>query len=79
VTNLAKGHFVDVRITDRLPAKRAIIDLTRKAAAELQMLHAGRVQVSVQVLDWGKNQAARAMRVVHDAPLGLLSAAAPEI
>jgi rare lipoprotein A len=78
VTNLAKGHFVDVRITDRLPSKRAIIDLTRKAAAQLNMLQAGRVQVSVQVLDWGKNQA-QAMRVMRDAPLVLLSAAAPDM
>jgi len=51
VTNIAKGHFVDVRITDRLPSRRAIIDLTRKAAAHLNMLQAGRVQVSVQVLE----------------------------
>ena len=45
VTNLAKGHFVDVRITDRLPSRRAIIDLTRKAAGQLNMLQAGRVRV----------------------------------
>jgi len=51
VTNTAKGHFVDVRITDRLSSRRTIIDLTRKAAAHLNMLQAGRVQVSVQVLE----------------------------
>jgi rare lipoprotein A len=51
VTHIAKGHVVDVRITDRLPSRRAIIDLTQKAAAQLNMLRAGRAKVSVKVLE----------------------------
>jgi rare lipoprotein A len=78
VTNLAKGRFVDVRITDRLPSRRAIIDLTRKAAGQLNMLQAGRVKVTVQVLDWGKNHS-HALRAAREMPAALLSAAAPEV
>ena len=54
VTCLTTGNSVTVRITDRLPSKRAIIDLTRTAAAELRMIEAGRVRVTVKVLEWGK-------------------------
>lgn len=78
VTNLAKGYFVDVRITDRLPSRRAIIDLTRKAAEQLNMLQAGRVQVSVQVLDWGKNHS-QALRAAREVPAALPGASAPEV
>jgi rare lipoprotein A len=77
VTNLARGHFVDVRITDRLPSRRAIIDLTQKAAAQLNMLHAGRVKVSVKVLEWGSKRQSQALRVAREVPV--LLTAAPEI
>ena len=77
VTNLAKGHFVDVRITDRLPSKRAIIDLTQKAAAQINMLQAGRAKVSVKVLEWGSKGQAQALRVAREVPV--LLTAAPEI
>jgi rare lipoprotein A len=78
VTNLAKGQFVDVRITDRLPSKRAIIDLTQKAAAQLNMLQAGRMKVSVKVLEWGRGQS-QALRLAREMPVLLTTAAAPEM
>jgi rare lipoprotein A len=59
VTNLAHGYSVIVRIADRGPApsivrRGTIIDLSQAAAAQLKMLAAGRVPVSVKVLEWGK-------------------------
>ncbi len=51
ITNVTTGKWVVVRITDRLPSKRAVVDLTRSAAAEIGMLAAGRVRVNVQILD----------------------------
>ena len=51
VTNHATGKSVIVRITDRLPSRRALIDVTRSAASKLQMLRAGRARVTLQVLD----------------------------
>jgi rare lipoprotein A (peptidoglycan hydrolase) len=40
-----------VRITDRLPSRKTLVDLTRSAAAELDMIQSGRVRVSLQVLE----------------------------
>jgi rare lipoprotein A len=77
VTNLAKGHFVDVRITDRLPSKRAIIDLTRKAASQLNMLQAGRVKVSVKVLEWGRGRTEAALRAAQGRPVVLSATPIP--
>lgn len=51
VTNPSTGKSVIVRITDRLPHKRALVDLTHSAASKLQMLRAGRARVTLQVLD----------------------------
>jgi len=67
VTCLATGNSVTVRITDRLPSKRAIIDLTRTAAAELQMINAGRVRVTVKVLEWGNGGLRSAHRSAPEA------------
>ena len=50
VTSLERGRSVVVRITDRLPSKRAIIDLTQEAASQLNMLRAGLARVTVRVL-----------------------------
>jgi rare lipoprotein A len=58
VTNLEKeGVAVEVRITDRGPteentAEGVIIDVSG-AAAKLGMIVDGRVQVKVEVLEWG--------------------------
>ena len=52
VTNLENGRSVIVRITDRGPArrlrKRRVIDLTRRAFAELAPLRQGLIPVVVQ-------------------------------
>jgi len=64
----ARGESVDVRITDRLPSKHAIIDLTERAAARLDMLRAGKKRVTVQVLEWGKGAGQALRRVAHQTP-----------
>jgi rare lipoprotein A len=74
VTSIERDRSVIVRITDRLPSKRAVIDLTRKAAAQLDMLSAGRTRVSIQVLEWGKG-GARALREVAQQTPAVLTAA----
>jgi len=62
VTNLEKeGAVVEVRITDRGPtaentAEGVIIDLSGAAAEKLGMIIEGRVQVKVEVLDWGTDE-----------------------
>ncbi len=51
VTNLANGKSVEVVVNDRGPfAKGRIVDLSRKAAKEIDMLSAGVVQVKLEVL-----------------------------
>lgn len=51
VTNLKNGKTVVVRINDRGPyAKGRIIDLSRKAAEQIDMIRAGVVPVRVQRL-----------------------------
>jgi rare lipoprotein A len=72
VTCLERGKSVVVRITDRLPSKRAIIDLTQKAAAQLNMLNAGRLRVSVKVLS--KEQAQALRDAAKDAPVAVSAA-----
>ena len=75
VTCLNKGRSVVVRITDRLPSKRTIIDLTHKAASQLNMLSAGRTRVSVQVLEWGKGGAQALRHAAQQVPAALGAAA----
>ncbi len=54
VTNLRNNRRVMVRINDRGPFIRGrIIDLSRGAARELNMLRDGIVPVRVEVLEWG--------------------------
>ena len=72
VTCLERGKSVVVRITDRLPSKQAIIDLTQRAAAQLNMLTAGKTRVRVQVLT--KEQAQALREAAKDAPLALSAA-----
>lgn len=52
VTNLGNGKSVVVTINDRGPfgKKERIIDLSRAAAEKIDMIHAGVVDVSVQIL-----------------------------
>lgn len=52
VTNLQNDRSVTVRINDRGPAvERRIIDLSLRAARNIQMLKAGVVRVKVEVVD----------------------------
>jgi rare lipoprotein A len=51
ITNVTTGNYVIVRITDRLPSKKTLIDLTRTAASELGIISSGRARVSLQVLE----------------------------
>ncbi len=61
VTNLEQGGTVHVRIIDRGPtdknvAEGVIIDLSKGAAEKLGMVKEGRIQVKVEVLQWGTNE-----------------------
>jgi rare lipoprotein A len=72
VTCVERGRSVLVRITDRLPSKRAIIDLSQSAAAQLKMMTAGRTKVTVRVLT--KDQAHALRDAAKDARLGVTAA-----
>ena len=59
VTNLRNERSVNVRVVDRGPfgtsaARGTIIDLSRRAADNLDFINAGRAQVRVEVLEWGR-------------------------
>lgn len=59
VTNLGNDRSVNVRVVDRGPfgsaaARGGILDLSRRAATELDYIGAGRANVRVEVLEWGK-------------------------
>lgn len=59
ITNLRNDRSVNVRVVDRGPfgtssARGAIIDLSRRAAESLDFIGAGRAQVRVEVLEWGR-------------------------
>lgn len=62
VTELESGRDVVVRVVDRLPppktarARRTIIDLSQRAAKALGFMRAGRVDVRVEVLEWGRSR-----------------------
>ncbi len=51
VTNKRNGLSVEVRINDRGPYGRAIIDLSEAAARKLKMIEAGVVPVRIEVLE----------------------------
>lgn len=53
VTRLDNGHSVEVRVNDRGPfgRRRRILDLSRAAAEQLDMIRAGVVRARVEVLD----------------------------
>ncbi len=50
VTNQKNGKSVEVRINDRGPYGRAIIDVSEAAARQLGMIDAGVVPVTIEVL-----------------------------
>ena len=52
VINLENGRSVNVRINDRGPCKyHRVIDLAHGAASELNMMHAGEINVRLEVID----------------------------
>ena len=52
VTNLSNQKSVTVKINDRMNRKsKAIIDLSRKAAEEIDMIHAGHAKVRIELVD----------------------------
>ncbi len=52
VTNLSNGRQVVVRVTDRGPWKSTrLIDLSKRAALDLDMIRAGTARVSIQVVE----------------------------
>ena len=58
VTNLRNDRSVNVRVVDRGPFGAAqrrggILDLSRRAAEQLDFIGAGRANVEVDVLEWG--------------------------
>jgi rare lipoprotein A len=56
VTSIDNGNSVIVRINDRGPhVKSRIIDLSREAAEQLEMVRAGLMQVRIEVLAWGES------------------------
>jgi len=50
VTNKRNGRSVEVRINDRGPYGRAVIDLSEAAAKKLDMIDAGIVPVRIEVI-----------------------------
>ncbi|MFM8770962.1 MAG: septal ring lytic transglycosylase RlpA family protein [Candidatus Kapaibacterium sp.] len=61
VTNLTNGRTVVVRVTDRGPWKNArIVDLSKQAAIDLEMIRSGVTRVSIQVVESDTNDAGEA-------------------
>jgi rare lipoprotein A len=55
VKNLNNGKTVDVRINDRGPTRGGrIIDLSKAAARQIDMIREGVVPVRIEVLRWGR-------------------------
>jgi rare lipoprotein A len=50
VTNLANQKSVTVKVNDRMnPKSKSVIDLSRKAAEEIDLIHAGHARVRVEL------------------------------
>ena len=57
VTNLTNNKTVVVRVNDRGPfVESRIIDLSRAAARELDLIKTGTARVKLEVLEWGLGQ-----------------------
>lgn len=60
VTNTRNDRSVTVRVVDRGPfgssakARATVLDLSRRAAEQLDYISAGRTPVKVEVLEWGR-------------------------
>jgi len=52
VTNLSNQKSVTVKINDRMnPRSKATIDLSRKAAEEIDMIHSGHAKVRIELVE----------------------------
>jgi rare lipoprotein A len=68
VTNLDNGKSINVRVNDRGPVKKyqrkgVIIDLSERAAKELEFKRDGKTRVRTTVLEWGEGPAKAASDV----------------
>jgi rare lipoprotein A len=50
VTHLGNGKSVVVRITDRVISRNSVIDLSKEAATQLDMVHQGSARVRLEIL-----------------------------
>ena len=51
VTNLSNGKSVTVKVNDHMSTRsKALIDLSRKAAEELDMIRSGHTKVKIELL-----------------------------
>jgi rare lipoprotein A (peptidoglycan hydrolase) len=73
VTNKKNGKCVRVRINDRLPHNRKgrIIDLSKRAAKELDMMVDGVVPVTLRVITFGNNLYVRTNKAAPDGKMHL--------
>jgi rare lipoprotein A len=52
VTNISNNKSVTVKVNDRMnPRSKAVIDLSRRAAEEIDMIHNGHAKVSIELID----------------------------
>lgn len=52
VTNIANNKSVTVKVNDRMnPRSKAVIDLSRRAAEEIDMIHNGHAKVRVELIE----------------------------
>lgn len=52
VTNLSNNKFVTVKVNDRMNSKsKAVIDLSRRAAAEIDMVNSGHAKVRIELIE----------------------------
>ncbi|MBZ0200426.1 MAG: septal ring lytic transglycosylase RlpA family protein [Ignavibacteriaceae bacterium] len=60
VTNLKNNNSVIIKLNDRKPDTNGrVIDLSYKAAADIEMLHDGLAKVLIEVLEWGDGKKAK--------------------
>ena len=52
VTNISNNKSVTVKVNDRMnPRSKAVIDLSRRAAEEIDMIHSGHAKVQVELIE----------------------------
>ena len=52
VTNISNNKSVTVKVNDRMnPRSKAVIDLSRRAAEQIDMIHSGHVKVRVELIE----------------------------